>query len=81
MPTVTRKGRPLTISLDPDAMSLLRAMTPNGKGLGLLLSELLRKEARERAGRPELLDLLTRRETERLRLQQVLDQARAETAP
>ena len=76
-----RKGRPLCISVDPDAEALLRAMTPNHKGLGLLISELVRREARERAARPELLALLTRRETERLRLQQVLGQALAETGP
>jgi hypothetical protein len=73
MPTFPRKGMPLTISLDPDAMSLLRAMVPNNKGLGLLLSELLRKEAREREGRSALL--------ERLRLQHGRTQALAESAP
>jgi hypothetical protein len=72
MPTVTRKGRPLTVSLDPDALSLLRAMTPNQKGLGLLLSELLRKEARERAARPQLLELLATQADERLRVSQAL---------
>jgi hypothetical protein len=41
MPTVTRKGRPLTVSLDPDALSLLRAMTPN-QGLQALLEVNLR---------------------------------------
>lgn len=78
MPTYPRKGRPLTVSLDPDAWTLLRALCPNNKGLGLLVSELIRKEALDRAGRPALLDLLTRRETERVRLQQVLTQALAE---
>jgi hypothetical protein len=48
MATTDRKGRPLCISVDPDAEALLRAMTPNTKGMGLLVSELLRKEAHER---------------------------------
>ena len=80
MPTVVRKGKPINVSLDEDAFSLLRAMVPNNKGLGLFLSELLRKEARERVGRPALLDLLQRRETERLRCQQDPGQALVETA-
>ena len=60
MPAITRKGRPICVSLDPDAHALLRAMAPNHKGLGLLISELLRREARERERRPELLERLTR---------------------
>lgn len=57
MPTTTRapirKGVPITFSIDPDSKALLRAMVPNGRGLGLFLSELIRKEARERTQRPQ----------------------------
>ena len=53
-----RKGLPTTLTLDPDANSLLRAMCPNSKAMGLLVSELLRREARERADRPALLAAL-----------------------
>jgi hypothetical protein len=54
-----RRGKPLSFTLDYDADALLRAMTPNSKGRGLLIGVLLRKEARERAERAKLLDLLT----------------------
>ena len=50
-----RKGRPVCFTVDYDAESLLRAMVPNSQGLGLFLSELIRKEARERVGRAKLL--------------------------
>ena len=56
-------------------------MVPNHKGLGLLLSELLRKEARERAERPELLELLSRQETERLREAEAIARVFEEAAP
>ena len=46
-----RRGVPKTFSFDPDCLVLLRAMTPNSRGVGLLLSELIRKEARERVQR------------------------------
>ena len=49
-----RRGIPVCFSLDVDAEALLRALQPNGKGIGCLLSELVRKEARERATRPAL---------------------------
>ncbi len=58
MPTTNvpiRKGVPVCFTIDKDAESLLRAMQPNGKGFGLLLSELIRKEAEHRAERPALL--------------------------
>ena len=57
-PTPIRKGIPVCFTLDRDAESILRAMVPNGKGIGLLLSELIRREARERAQRPKLLHAL-----------------------
>ena len=52
-----QRKKQLCISLDEDAHTLLRAMVP-GKpayGTGRLLSELIRREARERAGREQLL--------------------------
>jgi hypothetical protein len=61
MPTATgpiRRGRPVCFTIDTDAETLLRAMIPNSKGVGCLLSELVRKEARERAERPKLLQVL-----------------------
>jgi hypothetical protein len=61
MPIATdhaRKGRPICFSIDIDAEPLLRAMVPNGRGIGALLSELIRREARERAQRPALLAAL-----------------------
>jgi len=53
-----RHTKPLCCALDPDANALLRVMVPNGRGIGLLLSELIRKEARERTQRPALLQAL-----------------------
>jgi hypothetical protein len=55
-----RKGIVKTYSFDPDAVPLLKAMTPNSRGVGLLLSELIRKEARERQQRPALIATLER---------------------
>jgi len=45
--------KPLCCKIDHDADVLLRTMVPTGRGIGLLLSELIRKEARERALRPQ----------------------------
>jgi len=53
-----RKGRPICFTIDYDAEALLRAMVPNGNGLGLFLSELIRREARERVGRVQMLTTL-----------------------
>jgi hypothetical protein len=53
-----KRGIPTNLSLDPDAAALLRAMQPNGKGLGALVSELVRREAESRAQRPALLAAL-----------------------
>ena len=53
-----RRGKATTLTLDHDADSLLRAMVPNSKAFGLLVSELIRKEAHVRAGRPRLLAAL-----------------------
>jgi len=52
-----RKTKPVFLALDRDAEALLRAMV-SGHGLGLLVSELIRKEAREREGRPAQLERL-----------------------
>jgi hypothetical protein len=57
-PFPIRRGNPHCFSLDDDAHELLRALSPNSKGIGLLMSELIRREARERAQRPELLAAL-----------------------
>jgi hypothetical protein len=54
-PPHARKGRAMTLTLDLDADQLLRAMVPSRKALGLMLSELIRKEAECRAQRPYLL--------------------------
>jgi len=56
--TPVRRSWPRTFSLDQDANELLRELCPNSKGMGLLLSELVRKEALERVGRPQLLAAL-----------------------
>jgi hypothetical protein len=61
MSTVTfpvRRGKPVCFTLDHDAETLLRAMSPNSKGIGLFLSELVRREAERRAQRHELLRVL-----------------------
>ncbi len=52
-------GVPVGFSLDPDALVLLRTMMPTNRGLGALVSELIRREARERAERPALLARLS----------------------
>jgi hypothetical protein len=52
-----RKKIPICFSIDIDAEQLLRAMVPSGRGTGALLSELIRKEAREREGRAGLLTM------------------------
>jgi len=56
--TPIRRGKPVFVSFDPDARELLRVLSPNSNGVGLLLSELVRREARERAARPQLLEAL-----------------------
>jgi hypothetical protein len=61
MPTATRdlvNRKSVCFSIDDDADSLLRVMAPRGKGIGMLLSELIRKEARERTQRARMLEVL-----------------------
>ena len=53
-----RCGRPVNMTLDFDAHSLLKAMVGHHKGIGVFVSELIRKEAERRAERPRLLALL-----------------------
>jgi hypothetical protein len=53
-----RRGVPVCFTIDVDAEPILRAMVPNGKGIGAFLSELIRREARERTQRPALLAAL-----------------------
>jgi hypothetical protein len=50
-----RKGAQLQFIFDHEAAVLLRALSPNKNGQGLLLSELIRREAERRAERPRLL--------------------------
>jgi hypothetical protein len=57
-PVRGRRGRATCLTLDFDAEALLRAMAPSGKSLGLMVSELIRKEAERRAERPRLLAAL-----------------------
>ena len=53
-----RRGKPIYLTLDADAVGLLQAMTPNSKARGLLLSELVRREAAWREERSQLLAAL-----------------------
>ena len=53
-----RKGRPICCNIDPDAHGLLKAMVPNSKGMDLMLSELIRREARERLERATMVATL-----------------------
>jgi hypothetical protein len=52
---IIRRGIQVHFNLDKDALQLLKVLTDSKKGFGVLISELLRKEAREREGRPALL--------------------------
>ena len=54
----TRHNKHVCFVMDPDAEMLLRAMVPQGRGFGALVSELVRKEAREREQRPAQLERL-----------------------
>jgi hypothetical protein len=62
MPSATckpiRRGKPTCLALDTDASALLKVLTTNGKGHGALVSELIRKEFRERCARPAMLKAL-----------------------
>jgi hypothetical protein len=53
-----RRGVAKCFTIDPDAIVLLKALCPNSRGVGLMLSELIRREARERTERPRLLAAL-----------------------
>jgi hypothetical protein len=53
-----RRGKAVTFTLDQDAEPLLRAMAGHRRTFGQLISELIRREARERAQRPQLLERL-----------------------
>jgi hypothetical protein len=57
-PLPVRGSRSVCFRIDYDAEQLLRAMVPHGKGMGALIGELLRKEARERDQRAQLLQTL-----------------------
>jgi len=51
-------GTPVGFVIDADAIVLLRTMIPTNRGLSALVSELIRREARERAERGKLLETL-----------------------
>jgi hypothetical protein len=54
-----KTGKVINTVLDRDADMLLRAMLPrSGQGMGLLLSELIRREAAERGKRAQLVQVL-----------------------
>ena len=57
-PLPVQRGRPVCFTLDSDAERLLRAMAPHSKGLGMLVGELIRKDARERGDRQMMLRAL-----------------------
>jgi hypothetical protein len=50
-PKVVRRGRAVNLTVDPDALELLRQLCPSKKGLGHLVSELIRTEVRVREER------------------------------
>ena len=54
----TRCGKAVCFTLDFDAASLLYAMAPSAKRIGVLVSELVRKEVEKRAERPQMLAAL-----------------------
>jgi hypothetical protein len=57
--TPRKNGKQVNTVLDSDADQLLRSMLPrSGRGMGLLLSELIRREAAERSKRAQLLQVL-----------------------
>ena len=58
-----RHNKHVCFVMDPDAEALLRAMVPQGRGIGMFLSELVRKESRERAGRAGLIKMLSEEST------------------
>jgi hypothetical protein len=53
-----RRGKALFLTVDYDAIPLLEAMVPHPRGRGPLVSEMIRREARERASRDGLIDAL-----------------------
>jgi hypothetical protein len=53
-----RRKYPLCVSVDHDAIALLRVLAPTSKGFGQLISELIRREAERRTERPAMLEQL-----------------------
>jgi hypothetical protein len=49
-----RRGIAVTLTIDPDARELLRALAGNARGHGQLVSELIRQEVVRRETRKEL---------------------------
>jgi hypothetical protein len=68
MPERTHGRVALTITLDRDAVEILRILTPSKKGLGYVLSELVRREVVRREERKKVVEELRqeRRDAERL---------------
>ena len=54
-----RRGKPVYFTVDYDTVALLEAMVPQPRSRGALFSELIRREARERAAREEMVQALT----------------------
>lgn len=57
-PPVVRRGKPLFLTIDYDAVALLEAMVPSSKKRGSFCSDLIRREAERRAERPTLVQAL-----------------------
>lgn len=55
---VVRRGVPKNISLDQDAVLILKELSPSTKGYGRLVSELLRREDERRRERQRLREVL-----------------------
>lgn len=59
-PRIARRGVAKNLTLEPDALVLLKALVPSSKGLGRMISELIRREYDQRAQRLGLLPAMTR---------------------
>jgi hypothetical protein len=57
-PVPIRRGVPSVLSLDADALALLRELCPSKKGYGHFLSSLIRTEVRVREERQKMRQLL-----------------------
>jgi hypothetical protein len=55
---VIRRGVPKNFSLDPDAVLILKELSPSTRGYGRLVSELLRREDERRRERQRIREEL-----------------------